>query len=709
MRRFYFEIGHLNAGVHLSAFTSNFTLQDIFGAALASCLFPLVIVFPGYVTGWALDLFDFRLRQPIVRLGIGLVLSFAVSPIVLDLTSSLLSLNISLLTLGGFAAAFVFIVLKEKTSFIPINRGAKIIFWIGIAWVVFTILSLVDLQWKDQLYFSMASYDYTTRVSVIEAMTRTGVPPINPSYYPGHPIQLTFLYYFWYIIGSMIDTIGGRFVDARAALNASSAWCGLGLMAVVALYLRQRNADKTESAWSSAKIGIGLLAVSGLDIFPVTVLMILIGSIVGTVEIWNTQITAWAGSVLWVSLHVSALIAGLSAVMLVHFARGKTTSKQFIILTIAGMGFASAVGLSIWVTFAFVIFWGIWLIALFLQKTERKLIVPMIFAGIVALILASPFLISMFQSGGAETGKFPVIFEIRTFSLLAFFVKALPPIVRSLIMLLVLPINYLFELGFFFMAGIYWLKLKDKETIRSNPFYLAEILLLGVVLFIGSCLRSTLLITNDLGWRAWLPGQFVLLIWGVDVVEILLLNKSGAIPAFIKAGEIVKTKNFLRVLIVIGVLTSTMDAVLQRILWPARAGIEIGERNYSARLAFDYLRDNFAADVITQNNPLTVLDRPSGLYGTHQMIISDRTAYGVPLDVFNKLKNEVGILFTNGRAADWQLTDRICRRYSIDVLIINDTDPIWSSLAALKAQRPALYENDYYALFACGDYAQNKP
>jgi ABC-type sulfate transport system permease subunit len=70
----------------LSAFTLNFTLQDTLGATLAFCLFPLVIVFPGYVTGWALDLFDFRLRQPIVRLGIGLILSFAVSPIVIDLT-----------------------------------------------------------------------------------------------------------------------------------------------------------------------------------------------------------------------------------------------------------------------------------------------------------------------------------------------------------------------------------------------------------------------------------------------------------------------------------------------------------------------------------------------------------------------------------------------------------------------------------------------
>jgi large-conductance mechanosensitive channel len=690
----------------LSIFTSNFTLQDILGAGLAFCLFPLVIVFPGYVTGWALDLFDFRLRQPIVRLGIGLVLSFAVSPIVLDLTSNLFSLNVSLLTLGGFAAAFAAIILKEKqTSAVQTKRGAKFIFWVGIAWAVFAILSQVDTQWKDQLYFSMVSLDQTMRVSVIDAMTRTGVPPVNPSYYPGHPVQLTFLYYFWYILGSMIDVIGGRYVDARAALNASAGWAGIGLMAIIAFYLRQRNANNTETAWGSARIGIGLLAVSGLDALPIIVIIASIGTILGTVEIWNTVIAAWVDSLLWVPHHVASLIAGLVAMMLAHFARGKSPARQFAILAIAGLGFASAFGLSVWVTLVFVAFWGVWLVALFIQKTERNLIPPMIFAGMLALLLASPFLLGLLQSGG-EVGRAPIIFQIREFLPLEAFVQEWSPLVRSLIMLAFLPVNYMLELGFFFMVGIYWFKLKDKETYRSNPYYLAEITMLAVVLLIGSCLRSNV-INNDLGWRAWLPGQFILLVWGVDFMEVLFFNKGDAAPTFIKPAELVKTKNFLRVLIVIGILTSTMDAVFQKILWPVKAGLDIGQRSYSARLAYDYLRDHVPAEVIAQNNPLTAADRPSGLYGTHQMVISDRSPYGIPEDVFDNWVNNVGVLFTNGNATDWQSTDRLCREYSIDILIFKDIDPIWKSLATLKKQRPALYENSRYALYACGNYAQN--
>jgi len=704
----------------------NFTLQDIIGATQAFCLFPLVIVFPGYVSGWALDLFNFRQRQPIVRLGIGLVLSFVVSPIILDLTSSLISLKFSLLIICGFAAASAVIFLKEKPAATPATRfHFKTIFGIGVAWVAFVILSLIQIQWKDQLYSSVVTVsDQTTRVSIIAAMTRTGIPPINPSYYPGHPIQLTFIYYFWYVLGSLIDVIGGQSVDARAALNASSAWSGLGLMATIALYLRLRNPNNGETAWRSAKIGIGLLAISGLDTLPFALLMAKIGNIVGNVEHLNplqfaletwknlefnilTLLGQWVGSVLWVPHHIASLIASIGAVMLAQSARKEKVSKKFTILTIAGLGFASALGLSVWVTFVFVVFWVIWLAILSLQKRDRDLALPMVFAGLVAMLFASPFIVGIFQGNGGETGQFPIAFEIRAVSLVEPFVKEWTSISRSLLMLALLPVGYLLEIGFFFMAGIYWLRIRGKETIRSNPFYLAEFLLLAVALVIGSCLRSTLILNNDLGWRGWLPGQFVLLVWGIDIIEVFFLNNTNVTSASITHNEIAKISLFLRVLITVGILTTIVNTVFLRIYQPVLA-LGIGQRNYSARLAYDYLRDQLPANVITQNNPTNFYDGPSGLYGTHQMVISDITAYGVPLDAYYKLVDKVGILFTNRNTTNWQITDHLCRENSIDVLIIDNNDPLWSNLASLKAQRLALYENTHYAIFACGNYAHNK-
>ena len=676
----------------------NFTLQDILSAALAFCLFPLVIVFPGYVFGWLFDLFDFRLRRLFVRLAIGLALSFAVSPIVLYLTSSLISFNFALLTLGGFALAFTVIAFRQKYA---LTADAKLFLWVGAAWSAFAILSLINIQWTDQLYLSVTSFDQTTRVAVIEAMTRTGVPPVNPSYYPGHAVSLTFLYYFWYILCSMVDALGGNYVDARASLNASSAWSGIGLMAVVALYLRQRNANGTGSTARLSRIGISLLAISGLDIFPALFLMWRTGLVIGSVDVWNTWIPSWTASNLWVPHHVAALVAGLSAMMLAQSARGKPPSRQYLILGMAGLGFASAFGLSVYVMFVFAAFWGIWLVILFFHRGERGLVLPMLVAGLIALTLSIPFLMGLFQgSGGASGGQFPIIFEIRSFLQLESFVKDWAPFARSLVMLTLLPVNYIMELGFFFIAALVWFTSRSKADIRSNPFYLAEVILLGVVLVIGSCLRSTLITSNDLGWRAWLPGQFILLVWGVDVLDKLLSSQASVSSM---SDETIKTKRLIFVFMMIGSLTSVMDAVLLRTAWPMMTGVETTRKYYSARLAYDYLRDHVPSDIITQNNPLNYVDRPSGLYGTHQMVISDRTAYGVPFDQFNTLVDEVGVLFTAKNPSDWQLVDDICRTHSIDLLIFENTDPIWASIPFLETQRTPLYQNPSYALFACGD------
>jgi len=705
----------------LSALALNFTLQDILGATLAFYLFPLVIVFPGYVCGWSFNLFEFRRHQPIVKLGIGLILSFAISPITFYLTSHISS-KLSLLTVGGFATAFVIILSKEMPCFTSwIHRNFRTFYWIGIAWVIFVIVSLINIQWKNQLYVSAVT-DQITRVSIIEAMTRTGVPPINTGYYPGHPVQLTFQYYFWYILCSLIDMIGDRSVDAHAALNASSAWSGLGLMATIALYLRLRNPNSGKTAWRSSKIGIGLLTVSGLDALLFIFLMTKLGNIVGSTTYSNTVQFAtqawrnleysfltllgqWVGSNLWIPHHIAALIAVLIAMMLAQSARGEKKSRQFILLIIAGLGIASAFGLSVWVTFVFVVFWCIWLFVLLLQKTEHGLILPMILAGIAAMMLLSPFMNEILQGRGLEVWQSPILFELRPVLFLEPFVKDWPPIPRSLMMLVALPVGYFVEFGFFFMAGIYWFKIKDKRTYTSNPFHLAEILLLIVVLFTSSCLRSTLG-NNDLGWRGWLPGQFVLLVWGVDVTQVLLFNEMNA-PALVSSSKTVKASNLLRIMLSIGILTTIINALFLRVYSPIISGLENGRRSYSARLAYDYLRDHIPADVIVQNNPTTFSDVPSGLYGTHQMVVSYILAYGIPPDAFYKLVEEVGVVFTSQSVTNWQSIDSICQRFLIDVLIIKDTDPIWKSLTTLKTQRPSLYENTHYSLVACGNYAPN--
>lgn len=429
--------------------------------------------------------------------------------------------------------------------------------------------------------------------------------------------------------------------------------------------------------------------------------MIRTEQVISYIDVWDTWIQSWVASTLWVPHHLAALVAGMCAILLAQFAQGKSPLKQFSILVIAGLALASAAGLSIYVTLVFAAFWGVWLIVLFLQKTDRSLILPMLLSGIIALGLTAPFFFNLLQvCSGDAAGAFPIRFEIRAFLQLESFVANWSPLARFLIMLLVLPINYLFELGFLFIAAIYWFQTRDRKQFGSKPFFVAEVILFFVVLFIGSTLRSTLITSNDLGWRAWLPGQFILLIWGVDV-WVYLTNVS--ISDSPQAYEAQKNRRLMLSFIVIGILTTAADAALLRFAWTIMTGPETPRQYYSARLTYDYLREDIPANAITQNNPLSFIDRPSGLYGTHQMVVSDRTGYGVSIDDLEAWTEKIAPLFNSEDINDLGILDHTCAEYSIDVLIYADTDPMWDSLPFLKNQREPLYENEHYALFTCGE------
>ena len=174
----------------------NFTMQDLLGAGVGFVLFPLVLVFPGYVLSWALDLFDFRRRLGLVRYGIAVVVSNAVSPIVLFLIYRLSSSEVAVGVLIACALGWgvIQVVGRERKSFSLDWSGSRYrrVGWIvaGV-WVVFSMIWLVDYQVGDRLYFNVVAHDFTTRVAVVASITRWGVPPVNPAYYPGGPVEIT--------------------------------------------------------------------------------------------------------------------------------------------------------------------------------------------------------------------------------------------------------------------------------------------------------------------------------------------------------------------------------------------------------------------------------------------------------------------------------------------------------------------------------------
>ena len=278
------------------------------------------------------------------------------------------------------------------------------------------------------------------------------------------------------------------------------------------------------------------------------------------------------------------------------------------------------------------------------------------------------------------------------------------------------PMPLSWELGFYFVVGLLWLRKNAKTTCSDNIFYMPEILLLGASFLVASFFRSTIA-ANDLGWRGWMFGQFVLLIWAVDIGrDYLILKSDSPYSRPVSDKKSIKDDSILRQLMVIGMLTTVLSMFLLR-FWPILidAGVtgvpvnlspdtQLGARTYAARQAYEYMRDCLPKDVIVQYNPLIQQDRPSGLYGNRQMATGGHSDYGALPEAFESLKQDIGAIFRN-TDTDWIDIDQNCKQHEIDVIILSELDPLWQNLLLLSQQRVALYQNSRVAVFACGDFA----
>jgi hypothetical protein len=590
-------------------------------------------------------------------------------------------------------------------------------------WIPFVILSLVDIQIGNRLYNSIVSLDYTTRVAVTEAISRTGIPPINPSYFPGSPVKMTSLYYFWYILVSVIDKIGLNFLDGRHAMIASTIWSGLGLMALISIYLRIRTTKNDVNPWKLAVIGISSLAIGGLDILPTLVLIIssflVTGKILfnGIIEHWNDLVHTWLTSLLWVPHHIASLIICITILILLHNTDGKKENKQIAIMIIIGLAFASALGLSIWITLVFCIFWGIWLIYQFFIEKNHRLAILMVIPGVVGFVCAYPFISDLLQ-GLAATDNFPLMVTARRFNLILLSTATLPLPWQEFIHIILLPVYLTLELGFFFIIAIISFKQISKCSIDTSSFRKAEILLIGVTSLLATFVRSYISTygfeDNDFGLRAWLFGQFVLLIWSTDILSEILEAKFN-LPLIEIPKNITHKYPLATLFLILGLITTISNAIFLR-TWPLAMEANItmntdliqatnlGSRTYAARQAYRFINEQTQPDVIIQNNPTLRYDRPLGLYGNRQTAVSILAAYGVSQGDLNKLEKQIEPIFQSTKSLSWDQIDSICHHYYIDLLVVSDLDPLWNNLSTLKKLRGALFQNDYYSILPCDNY-----
>ncbi len=181
---------------------------------------------------------------------------------------------------------------------------------IPAVWLALAIGSLVNVEFHNHLYLSFSDYDHTTRAAFTDAISRTGVRPMNPFYDLGSLWPLRY-HYFWFLLCSLVTQMSGALVSSQQAIIASVVWCGWSLIALVPLYLRFLYEYSGAALRRCSLVGVALFTVTGLDLIPLAIYWVIFRDIFPELEWWNEQVASWYGSLIWVPHHVGGLIACL--------------------------------------------------------------------------------------------------------------------------------------------------------------------------------------------------------------------------------------------------------------------------------------------------------------------------------------------------------------------------------------------------------------
>ncbi len=717
----------------------NFMTRDVTGTLVAFGAFPLFLVVPGYVLGAITNILDFRRRGFAAKGALSLALAIAVCPIVTYLLARSAGFPLvwgAYATTWGIGCALLGMHLVTAGPCIWSwslwrDRRLRIALLVSVVWVTLALVSLVDFQIGNRLYVSVTSYDYTARVAVTDAILRTGLPPLNPSFFPGHPVTL-YYYYFWFLLCSLVSQLVGPFAETRQVVFASTMWAGLGLIAVVALFLRFFHEEEAQPRVDArVLVGIGLLLVSGLDIIPVmigNVASYLAGdrSLYPTVEWWNNQITGWFDAMLWVPHHIAGLTACLVGTLLILRAPAAESRRASATLLVTGaLACASGLGLSIWVAVVFAVFLASWLVrCVFTRRfSEAAQVAGM---GIIAAALCFPLLAELRQATSLE--RVPIAPTVRTFQPVKDQLDAAAEaglgFVRPLVSGLLLPLNYLLEFGFFLLATALYLSWRLRTGRALNRYEQAGLLMLLTSFLVATFLRSDIG-NNDLGWRAPMLGQFVMLLWSVEVVlafgRWVAPQAGGAMATTVRIGR--ASRMALGAFLVLGVMTVVYDIVMLRVFplladaqltaspsWLGTEGVssngDVGRRAYALREAYEWARMEVPPDLVVQHNPDTEIEIFHGLYGGHQTAAADwhhGMLYGIPDQAYRPVSDLVAGIFEDPESTPSDV-DAICRQLSIGLVVVKDTDPAWNgSWVASKA--PA-FRNTFAEALPCGDETQ---
>jgi len=708
------------------------TWGDALGCMRAVAAFAAVLLAPGYCLAWACDLLGFRRRAAGERLAWCVVLSFGAVPLGAVMLGKYGSLLAVCWATGACAAGMAGLAGWEAWTRRAESKGLSRAGAIGAAaataWALFVVAELVDVGVGSHLYMSVTVFDHALRTAFVNAVMRTGVPPANPLYWPGHAAPMRY-YYFWYVVTAAAAKLAGA--TARQAMIASVVWAGFGLAAVLGLYCRNfLGGDSAEGRdirrWPRIGLALALLAVTGLDVLPAIAKTIARLPTDADMEWWSPdQVASWMDSLLWVPHHVAGLVCCLLGFLLVWMAKGRSVGERVVCAVLAGLSFASAFGLSTWVALAFALVMLLWMGWVLVWEQASRARVPMLLgAGLVAALALLPYLTELRSeasgssaamaaqpgSAGAASGPAHLLrFGVRHmidpdamlgvpgFARLAHAHPGLEDAVAGLILLLP---GYFLELGFYGIVLGFALREQSRRGERLDEAERTALALAVAGLLAATFLRSTVVVNNDFGIRSMLIAQFFLVLLAVRWCE-------GGLGEFRRWA-----RRAAWAMLAIGVAGTVYQAVELRIYLPVQERLGrpeiagLSQRAMALRTGLRVMDAKLPKRAVVQFN----VEQPGEYFSYAEIMQTGRQmAVGLP-DCPAAFGGEVSRCEEMEAGAAWLFSPWLtaqnaragCDALGVSYLIATRWDAVWSNPSGWVWKLPAVVDTGDVRVNSCG-------
>jgi hypothetical protein len=669
----------------------HFFAADLLGFLVAFAFGIPLFILPGYLIGWSLNLLRFRESEVNWQWSKSLVLGVTVVPILAYLPFRLFSATsemvvLALLSTAGGALAVRNSALPRWRDVAPATIVAASI------WILLVGILSFDIAVGHRLYPSSSIIDTSVRSQVVASISQAEhLPPSD--FFHFNPQRPSFLqyHYFGFILAAAVQKSGGHWLSASSSLAAITAWVGLSFIIVFVLFVTRFSAVASEGRIPGFIFLLPLIG--GLDILPVGAAMIrrMIqgqwGFPIPDVEWWNgyAQVFGWVDTAIWHPHHIAGLCACLVGCLILWESREASGTQRWKSCVGAGLCFASGAGISALVTIVFACFLLVVTVELLLNSSRHAWI--LIGSGLLSLLLISPFVFELnrHQRRGSSPLTSPFEITVRPFEPVDSVLRTLDvnsSLAWNLAHLLALPVNYLMELGFFFVVGIVWLYDYKRNGTRDIFRAHVQIGLLATSMVLVTFVAFGTASANDFGYRGILPAQFVLLLWAAEVI-----NRHE--PMFsswrFSGGPVAK---IVLVTAVLGISTTLLGFVMMRgtigrtgagldRYYATLRGPQPSERLYDLREAYLWIKKNTPEGSVVEENPMTV-ESLSAHYGERRAAVYSWFDKGQTIESDGKstlLFDNAMKLFTTGATIEEMKV--ACRNGKIDYIVSKNNDEAW--------------------------------